>query len=68
MRRKRSEEGASPFSFWAMERRDRMNVMEEAEQAVRRYERMSAGERAGRLERAGIEVLASRDRQKGSLA
>ncbi|MFS0868366.1 putative amidoligase domain-containing protein [Paenibacillus xylanilyticus] len=41
-----------------------MNVMEEAEQAARRYERMLPGERAGRLERAGIEVLASRDRQK----
>lgn len=41
-----------------------MNVMEEAEQAVKRYEHMSAGERAGRLGRAGIEVLASRDRQK----
>jgi hypothetical protein len=45
-----------------------MNVMEEAEEAVRRYERMLPRERTNRLKRSGIEVLASqgrRDRQLG---
>lgn len=45
-----------------------MNVMEKAEEAVRRYERMLPRERTDRLKRSGIEVLASqgrRDRQLG---
>ncbi|MDK8194064.1 hypothetical protein QP794_28720 [Paenibacillus sp. UMB7766-LJ446] len=45
-----------------------MNVMEEAEEAVRRYERMLPRERTNRLKRSGIEVLASqgrRDRELG---
>ncbi|KGP82660.1 hypothetical protein P364_0112190 [Paenibacillus sp. MAEPY2] len=43
-------------------------MMEEAEEAVRRYERMLPRERTNRLKRSGIEVLASqgrRDRQLG---
>ncbi|WP_440109444.1 putative amidoligase domain-containing protein [Paenibacillus sp. QZ-Y1] len=40
-----------------------MNVREEAEEAVRRYERMLPGERADRLKRSGIEVLASQGRR-----
>ncbi|WP_413372171.1 putative amidoligase domain-containing protein [Paenibacillus taichungensis] len=45
-----------------------MNVIDEAEEAVRRYERMLPRERADRLKRSGIEVLASqgrRDRELG---
>lgn len=45
-----------------------MKVMEEAEEAVRRYERMLPRERTNRLKRSGIEVLASQgryDRQLG---
>ncbi|WP_339844188.1 hypothetical protein MKY42_20185 [Paenibacillus sp. FSL W7-1088] len=45
-----------------------MNVIDEAEESVRRYERMLPRERADRLKRSGIEVLASqgrRDRELG---
>jgi len=45
-----------------------MNVVDEAEEAVRRYERMLPRERVDRLKRSGIEVLASqgrRDRELG---
>lgn len=45
-----------------------MNVIDEAEEAVRRYERMLPRERADRLKRSGIEVLAPqgrRDRELG---
>jgi len=41
-----------------------MNVMEQAEEALRRYERMTSGERAERLKQAGIEVLSLHDRRK----
>lgn len=41
-----------------------MNVMEQAEEALRRYERMTSGERTERLKQAGIEVLSLRDRRK----
>ncbi|MEK4365434.1 hypothetical protein MKX68_23620 [Paenibacillus sp. FSL M8-0212] len=41
-----------------------MNVMEQAEEALRRYERMTSGERAERLKQAGIEVLSLQDRRK----
>ncbi|MHA7583592.1 putative amidoligase domain-containing protein [Paenibacillus vandeheii] len=44
-----------------------MNVMEEAEEAVRRYERMLPRERTNRLKRSGIEVLASQDRRNREL-
>jgi hypothetical protein len=44
-----------------------MNVMDEAEEAVRRYERMLPRERADRLKRSGIEVLASQDRRDREL-
>ncbi|PWW43850.1 MULTISPECIES: putative amidoligase domain-containing protein [Paenibacillus] len=45
-----------------------MNVSDDAEEAVRRYERMFPRERADRLKRSGLEVLASqrrRDRELG---
>ncbi|OPG96634.1 hypothetical protein B2I21_21590 [Chryseobacterium mucoviscidosis] len=41
--------------------------MEEAEEAVRRYERMLPRERTNRLKRSGIEVLASQDRRNREL-
>ncbi|MFE6075815.1 hypothetical protein ACFVQB_15190 [Paenibacillus sp. NPDC057886] len=41
-----------------------MNVIDEAEEAVRRYERMLPRERADRLKRSGIEVLASQGRNR----
>ena len=41
-----------------------MNVMEQAEEALRRYENMTSGERTERLKQAGIEVLSLRDRRK----
>ncbi|MDN8587574.1 hypothetical protein Q0V21_02225 [Paenibacillus sp. 11B] len=44
-----------------------MNVMEEAEEAVRRYERMLPRERTDRLKRSGIEVHASRGRRDREL-
>ncbi|MFJ2044001.1 hypothetical protein ACIOBL_10370 [Paenibacillus taichungensis] len=44
-----------------------MNVIDEAEEAVRRYERMLPRERADRLKRSGIEVLASQDRRDREL-
>ncbi|SDK61291.1 Phage phiEco32-like COOH.NH2 ligase-type 2 [Paenibacillus sp. OK060] len=44
-----------------------MNVTDEAEEAVRRYERMLPRERADRLKRSGIEVLASQDRRDREL-
>jgi len=44
-----------------------MNVIDEAEEAVRRYERMLPRERADRLKRSGIEVLASQERRDREL-
>ncbi|WP_458122918.1 putative amidoligase domain-containing protein [Paenibacillus sp. Z3-2] len=41
-----------------------MNVMEQAEEAIRQYENMTSGERTERLKQAGIEVLSLRDRRK----
>ncbi|WP_338539909.1 putative amidoligase domain-containing protein [Paenibacillus tundrae] len=39
-----------------------MNVMEEAEEAVRRYQGMPSGERIRRLEQVGIEVASSQEK------
>lgn len=44
-----------------------MNVIDEAEEAVHRYERMLPRERADRLKRSGIEVLASQERRDREL-
>jgi len=44
-----------------------MNVIDEAEEAVRRYERMLPRERADRLKRSGIEVLASQGKRDRAL-
>ncbi|WFR60652.1 hypothetical protein P9222_18935 [Paenibacillus amylolyticus] len=41
-----------------------MNVMEQAEEALLRYEKMTSGERKERLKQAGIEVLSLQDRRK----
>ncbi|WP_339272948.1 hypothetical protein MKY59_18325 [Paenibacillus sp. FSL W8-0426] len=40
-----------------------MHVMDEAESAVQRYEKMTLAERSGRLERSGIDYLAGRSKQ-----
>ncbi|MFC9709720.1 hypothetical protein ACFTRD_16410 [Paenibacillus sp. NPDC056933] len=44
-----------------------MNVTEEAEEAVRRYERMLPRERTDRLKRSGIEVMSSQSRRAREL-
>ncbi|WP_426250976.1 putative amidoligase domain-containing protein [Paenibacillus pabuli] len=44
-----------------------MNVMEEAEEAVRRYERMLPRERTDGLKRSGIEVMSSQSRRSREL-
>lgn len=41
-----------------------MNVMEQAEGALRRYENMTSAQRTERLKQAGIEVLSLQDRRK----
>ncbi|WP_434750714.1 putative amidoligase domain-containing protein [Paenibacillus amylolyticus] len=41
-----------------------MNVMEEAEEAVRAYTRLSSGARIARLKQAGVEVLTTRDQRQ----